>query len=132
MPIVAVSMPESDLDELERLRTEGGFSNRSEVVRHALQSLLTEHRTLEGLKGPITAICTVQMAKSEKGKDMQCYRIQHNHNEIITAMLHAHSEGGGCIEVLVARGDADAVKNFVKILRSQKKVTRVEVFLVGE
>ncbi|MHA2118416.1 MAG: ribbon-helix-helix domain-containing protein, partial [Candidatus Thorarchaeota archaeon] len=46
-------MPDEDLAKLERLQKEGGFSNRSEVVRHALQSLLAEHRSMEGYSGDV-------------------------------------------------------------------------------
>jgi CopG family nickel-responsive transcriptional regulator len=123
-------MPESDLAELEQLRTEGGFSNRSEVIRHALQSLLSEHRTLEDIQGAVTAICTV--VYSLKGKDILCHHVQHEYSMLITSMLHAHSENGSCIEVLVVRGEATTVTDFIKALRSQKKVSRVEVVLVGK
>ena len=51
MPIVAVSMTDSDLEELEFLLKEGEFSNRSDVVRHAVQALMSEHRDIESAKG---------------------------------------------------------------------------------
>ena len=130
MPVVAVSMQEEDLGELERLKDEGGFSNRSEVVRHALQLLLAEHRSLEDSKGEMTAVLTVSFA--EDGKDRSCSRVQHDYNHLISAMMHAHTLGGGCIEVLVTKGDADEVRAFLRRLRSQKRVERVRVELFGE
>jgi metal-responsive CopG/Arc/MetJ family transcriptional regulator len=58
MPIVAISMSDSDLDELEILQNEGQFSNRSEVVRHAVHKLMSEHKSLEEAEGVITAVFT--------------------------------------------------------------------------
>ena len=130
MPIIAISMAQSDLEELERLQTDGGFANRSDLVRHAIQSLLADHRTLEGVKGDVAAICTVFY--SLKGKDMQCHHIQHEYSHMLEAMMHAHTNGGGCIEVMIVKGAADYVRSFIKSLRKQRKVTRVEVILVDE
>ncbi|TFF84762.1 CopG family ribbon-helix-helix protein [Candidatus Thorarchaeota archaeon] len=130
MPVVAVSMQENDFGELERLKQEGGFSNRSEVVRHALQLLLSEHRSLEETKGQITAVFTVSFADAMK--DRQCNRVQHEYSHLISAMMHAHTIGGGCIEVLVIKGDADEVREFLQRLRTQKPVEQVRVELFGE
>jgi CopG family transcriptional regulator, nickel-responsive regulator len=129
MAIVAVSMSESDLNELEKMQSHGGFSSRSEVVRHALQSLIAEQRTLELASGAITAVFTV--VYSEKGKNDQCDQIQHDYSQMITAMMHAHATDGGCVEVMLVKGRANDVRAFLKRLRAQNHVTRVQANLVG-
>jgi CopG family nickel-responsive transcriptional regulator len=129
MPVVAVSMSDSEFEKLENLQKDGGFSNRSEVVRHALQSLLDEHRTLELHSGDMTAIVTVVYSK--KGKNTECHKVQHKYNDILTAMIHSHTSNGGCIEVLIATGKSDEVKGFIKELRSQRSVTRIQINPVG-
>lgn len=129
MAIVAVSMSDSDLNELEKMQTSGGFSSRSEVVRHALQSLIAEQRTLEQASGDITAVLTV--VYSEKGKNDQCDQVQHDYSQMITAVMHAHATDGGCVEVMLVKGGANDVRGFLKRLRAQKHVTRVQVNLVG-
>lgn len=129
MPIVAVSMPDYDLNELEKLQIAGGFSSRSEVVRHALQSLLAEQRTLELAAGEISAVFTV--VYSEKGKNDQCDQVQHDYRRMITAVMHAHATDGGCVEVILVKGKATEVRRFLKRLRTQTQVIRVQVNLVG-
>lgn len=129
MPVVAVSMTESDLQELERLKDSGGFSSRSEVVRHALQSLLAEHRSIENLKGDLTAIFTVLY--SSKGKNTVCLDVQHEFNHLLTALMHAHSNDGTCVEVMLVKGPADDARSFLRQLRTQTQVLRVGVDLMG-
>ena len=46
VPVIAVSMSESELEELELLLKEGEFSNRSDLVRHAVQALISQHQPL--------------------------------------------------------------------------------------
>ncbi len=129
MPIVAVSMSDSDFEELENLRNEGKFSNRSEVVRHAVQSLLSEHRSLEKAEGTITAIITALYHK--KGHDHAISAVQHEFQEHITATVHAHTTEGNCTEVIIIEADAQLVRDFLKKLRSQKKVLRAFSTIVG-
>ena len=129
MPIVAVSMSDSDFEELEYLKEEGKFSNRSEVVRQAVQSLLSEHRSLERAEGTITAIITVLYYK--KGQGTGISTVQHEFREYITATVHAHTNEGNCTEVIIIEADAELVRNFLKKLRSQRKVLRAFSTIVG-
>jgi CopG family nickel-responsive transcriptional regulator len=122
-------MPDSDLEELEQLQIDGGFSNRSEVVRHAIQSLLAENRSLEGFRDEVTVIVTIIF--SQKGKDNYCHQVQHEFNRVISAMMHSHTKEGGCVEVMVLTGNADHIRDFIKKLRTQRQIIRVQVTLVG-
>ncbi len=129
MPIVAVSMTDKNLKELELLQNEGKFSNRSEVVRHALQTLLTEHRSIELATGEITAVITA--VYFQKGQGHGISSVQHEFREYIAATIHAHTTEGYCTEVMILTTDADKVRDFMKKLRSQKKVKKVDINLVG-
>ena len=129
MPIVAISMTDSDLEELEFLQEEGKFSNRSDVVRHAVQTLLSEHRTIEGVKGTITAVFTALYSK--KGQGQAISAVQHEYGDALTALIHDHTSEGNCVEVMVVTGKANEVREFLKKLRAQKKVLKVDVSLMG-
>ena len=128
LPIVAVSMPKSDLVALDELHNNAGFPSRSGVIRHALHALLAEHKSLEQAKGQVTAIMIV--VYGERGKDDQCNRVQHKYSPLITATMHAHSAQGGCFEVVVASGEASKLHSFANELRSQRQVASVQTHLV--
>lgn len=129
MPIVAVSMTDADLEELEYLQTQGKFSNRSEVVRHALQALMSKHRNVELTKGQITAVITAVYYKKGQGHNISS--VQHEYRKFIAATIHAHTSDGHCTEVMIVTADASEVREFLKKLRSQKKVMKVDVVFVG-
>ena len=129
MPVVAISMTDSDLEELEFLQAKGKFSNRSDVVRHAVQTLLSEHRTIENVKGTVTAVFTALYNK--KGQGQAITAVQHEYGDAVTALIHDHTSEGNCIEVMVVTSDANQVREFLKKLRAQKKVLKVDVSLVG-
>lgn len=129
MPIVAISMSDSDLNALELLQNEGGFSNRSEVVRHAVHKLMSEHRRLEEAEGVITAVFTALYY--QKGHGRYISTVQHEYREHIAATIHAHTTDGNCTEVMIVEADAEVAREFLKKLRSQKKVIKIDVILVG-
>jgi len=128
LPIVAVSMPKSDLVALDELHNDAGFSSRSGVIRHALQALIAEHKCLEQVTGNVTAIMIVVYRK--RGKDDQCNRVQHKYSPLITTTMHAHSARGACFEVIVASGESNKVQSLAKELRSQRQVASVQTHLV--
>ncbi len=126
---IAVSMTDSDLKELEFLMKEGEFSNRSDVVRHAVKALMSEHQNIERAKGVITVVFTVLYYK--KGQGHKINAVQHEFKDTITATIHSHTSDGSCIEVMIVTAKADIVRDFLKKLRAQKKVMKVEVSLIG-
>ncbi len=126
---IAVSMTESDLEELEFLLKEGGFSNRSDVVRHAVKALMSEHRNVENAKGVITAVFTALYYKKGHGQNISA--VQHEFKDTITATIHSHTSDGRCVEVMILTAKADIVRDFLKKLRAQKKVLKIEVSLIG-
>ena len=122
-------MTEEDFEELEFLQKKGKFSNRSEVVRHAVQALMLEHRNVELVEGLITAVITAVYYKKGQGHNISS--VQHEYREFIAATIHAHTTEGNCTEVMILTANAEKVRDFLKKLRSQKKVMKVEVSLVG-
>lgn len=128
MPIVAISMTDADLDELEYLLDHGKFSNRSDVVRNAVQALLSKHRTIENVTGTVTAVFTALYSKKGHGQGISA--VQHEYGDALTALIHDHTSEGKCVEVMVVTSTADQVREFLKKLRAQRKVQKVEVSLM--
>ena len=129
MPIVAVSMTDSDLEDLEILLKQGKFSNRSDVVRHAVQALMSDHRKIENANGVITAIFTALYYKKGQGHNISA--VQHEFKNNISATIHSHTIDGSCIEVMIVTAEADVVRDFHKKLRAQKKVLKIETSIIG-
>jgi CopG family nickel-responsive transcriptional regulator len=129
VPVIAVSMTESELEELEILLKEGEFSNRSDLVRQAVQALMSKHRKIESVKGVITAVFTALYYKKGQGHNVSA--VQHEFKDYITATVHSHTSEGNCVEVMIVTAKADVIRDFIKKLRAQNKVLKVEVSLIG-
>jgi metal-responsive CopG/Arc/MetJ family transcriptional regulator len=91
--------------------------------------LLSEHRSIENVKGTVTAVFTALYAKKGQGQGITA--VQHEYGDVLTALIHDHTSEGNCVEVMVVTSDAKQVREFLKKLRAQKKVLRVDVSLIG-
>ena len=129
VPVIAVSMSEPELEELELLLKEGEFSNRSDLVRHAVQALISQHRKLESVNGVVTGVVTALYYKKGQGHNISA--VQHEYRDHIAATVHAHTNDGSCVEVMIITAKADIARDFLKKLRAQKKVLKVEISLIG-
>lgn len=130
MPIISISLNTHDLQKLNRLQSAGGFANRSELLRQAIQTLATEFQDLETMTGKVSAVLTIVYGK--KGKGIESNFLLHRQATLIDALLHSHTVNGECIEVLVVNGPADDVRELVKSLKGNRKIVSVKVAIIGE
>jgi len=125
MNIVSVSIPTPLLERVDHYVKEQGYANRSEVVRQALRTYISEARKIEELNGNITATITIIYQKNKHSNDQQ-----HHFNNLVLTFLHTHVEEGFCIEVIVAKGEAKIMKSFITNLRNNKQISEVKVSLL--
>ncbi len=128
MSIVSLSIPKPLLEKVDAYIKEQGYANRSEIVRQALRAYISEAKKLDELKGTITATITIIYQKG--AKTAQQTDSQHHSNNVVLTFLHTHIEEGYCIEVIVAKGDAQTMKAFIATLRANKQVSEVKVTLL--
>ena len=128
MSIISLSIPKPLLEKVDNYIKEQGYANRSEIVRQALRTYISEAKKLDDLKGNITATITIIYQKG--AKTGQQTDSQHHFSNIVLTFLHTHIEEGYCIEIIVARGDAQTMKAFITTLRTSKQVSEVKVTLL--
>jgi CopG family nickel-responsive transcriptional regulator len=128
LSIISLSIPKPLLEKVDNYIKEQGYANRSEIVRQALRTYISEAKKLDELKGNITATITIIYQKGALTR--QQTDSQHHFNNIVLTFLHTHIEEGYCIEVIVAKGDAQTMKAFITSLRINKQVSEVKVTLL--
>ncbi len=128
MSIVSLSIPKNLLEKVDSYIREQGFANRSEIIRQALRAYLSENRRLSELQGKTTA--TITIIYQRDAKTGQITDIQHSHSNVVLTFLHTHVEEGYCIEIIVAKGDAQAIKTLIDALRANKQISEVKVTIL--
>lgn len=122
--IISLSLPKSLTDQIDRIQNKIGFSSRSEVVRNAIRSYISELRTQEPVGDPLEgAIMIFYDHKATAGLS----EIKHNQLKLIKAFIHSHFDTKDkCLEVLVVSGSNEKIKKLIKSIKSQKGVELVK------
>ncbi len=128
MSIVSLSIPENLLEKVDSYVKEQGFANRSEVIRQALRAYISEGKRLSELKGEVAATITIVYQKG--ARTGQIADVQHSYGSVVLTFLHTHIEEGYCIEIVVAKGDAEIMKTFIDALKANRQVSEVKVTLL--
>ena len=63
MSIISISLPTDLLEELDAILGENKSANRSEVLRQAVRSYITEYKELDNVEGNIIATVSVLSLK---------------------------------------------------------------------
>jgi len=125
MSIISLSLPTELLEELDAVLGEQKSATRSEVLRQALRSYLTEYKKLEELKGNVIATISVLYNKEEKNEEL--FKLQHEFSDMITAYLHSHLTETSCLEVMVIKGSSNRLKELVDGLKANKPVKQIKL-----
>jgi CopG family nickel-responsive transcriptional regulator len=128
MSIVSLSIPKSLLEKVDSYIREQGFANRSEIIRQALRAYISEGKRLGELQGKITATITIIYKRGSRTG--QIADVQHGYGNVVLTFLHTHVEEGYCIEIIVAKGDAQIMKAFIAALKANKQISEVKVTLL--
>ncbi|MBM3814085.1 MAG: nickel-responsive transcriptional regulator NikR [Acidimicrobiia bacterium] len=118
---IGVAIDSNLLAKFDALIAKRGYTNRSEAFRDLIRDELVEtawEKPDSQVVGTVTLVYDhhVRML-SEKLTDMQ-----HDHFHQILSTLHVHLDHDNCLEVLVVRGKASAVKKIADALISTKGV----------
>ena len=128
MSIVSLSIPRSLLEKVDQYVKEQGFANRSEIIRQALRAYMSEGRSISELQGRITAIITIVYQREAKRN--QIADVQHNFGPVVQTFLHTHIQEGYCVEIIVARGEAQVINALVQALKANEQITEAKVTIL--
>ena len=124
MSIISLSLPTELLEELDAVLGGEKSATRSEILRQAVRSYLTEYKKLEDLKGNIIATISVLYNKEEKNEEL--FKLQHEFSDMITAYLHSHLTETSCLEVMVIKGSSSRLKELIDGLKANKPVKQIK------
>jgi CopG family nickel-responsive transcriptional regulator len=128
MNIISLSLPKNLLEKVDEYIQQQGFANRSEVIRQALRFYMSESRRLEELQGRITA--TITLIYRREARRGQITDLQHSYSNAVLTFLHTHVEADSCIEIIVAKGDAQTIRSLIQALKSNKQISEVKVTIL--
>ncbi len=98
-----------------------GYENRSEAIRDLIRNALVED---QWARGDEETVGTVTIVYDHHTRDLsdKLTEQQHAHHDAIVSALHVHLDAHNCLEVVVVRGRAGAVRRLADELIGTKGV----------
>jgi len=126
MVIVSISLNDTILKEIDRIQNALGYSGRSEVIRAGARLLISESKEKERLTGNINSI--LLLIHSQEAENVVS-EIKHRFENVTKTQIHSHLRENKCLEVFVLDGDADRIKEMVRLLQTSRKMDYVKLIV---
>jgi len=110
-----VSLSRSLLKELDRMVREKGYRNRSLAIGDMVRDHVFGHQQELG-DGEVAGTITLVYDHHRPHVQDALTDLQHKHLDTIISTLHVHLDHDNCLEVLVVRGKASAVRSVAEHL----------------
>lgn len=122
--IISMSLPENLLQEMDRLKSDLGFSGRSEVIRAGVRMLISDTREKQELSGKLDSI--LLLIHSQNAEDIVT-EIKHRFEDIINTQIHSHLKNEKCLEIFALYGEAVRIKEFIKQFQTNRKMDYIKL-----
>lgn len=118
---IGVAIDSDLLDKFDRLIAQRGYTNRSEAFRDLIRDELVA-KAWESPESLVVGTVTLVYDHHVRLLSEKLTDIQHDYHHSILSTLHVHLDHDHCLEVLVVRGKAAAVRKVADTLISAKGV----------
>lgn len=107
---IGISLPTSLLEKFDQIIDERGYSSRSEGVRDAVRTYITNYTWMSEVKGERHGIISMVYDHDNHGLITTINDIQHEFRSILQTSLHAHVNNEKCLDVFIVHGEGEQIK----------------------
>ena len=125
---VGVSFDPELLDKFDKLIRKKGYTNRSEAIRDLVRKSLIES-DIEEETGKVFGTLTIIYDHHAGDITNRLMHLQHHHLADILSTTHIHVDEHMCLEVLIVRGMAKAVRKLADNIRAIRGVKHGELVM---
>ena len=118
---IGVAIDAGLLERFDRLIAGRGYTNRSEAFRDMIREELVE-QSWESPESQVVGTVTLVYDHHARLLGEKLTGIQHEYHHSVLSTLHVHLDHDLCLEVIVIRGKAGAVRSLADALISTKGV----------
>lgn len=122
MERITISIDDDLAHEFDHWIAAHAYANRSEAIRDVLRVHLAQAREREHADGPCVANLSYVYNHHERELSERLAQLQHDHHELHMATTHVHLDHDQCIETVMLRGPASAVRRFADIIMAERGV----------
>ena len=117
---ISMTIEESLLKQFDRLTKAEGFPTRSEAIGHLIRGALVERQWESDAE--VAGVITIIYDHHKSQLLKKLVEAQHDSGSLVLCSQHAHLDHNNCLENIVVRGRAEAVKKLHQNLSAIKGI----------
>ena len=129
---ISLTLPSAMTGRLDDIVEEWDYASRSEAVRDALRDFFTGYEWESDRQETRYGTLVVVHEHHVDGLADRLQHIQHEAEDVITAVQHVHLSHHRCMETITVEGPGTEISELANRLRSVKGVRQVKVVVLGE
>ena len=130
MERITMSMDETLAHDFDQLIRDRGYSSRSEAMRDLLRREIEAHRLKLDAKGYCVANFSYVYNHHERQLAERLVEAQHQQHDLVVSTMHVHLDHEHCLESVVLKGPATAVRAFADRMQAERGVRHAQLNLV--
>jgi CopG family nickel-responsive transcriptional regulator len=125
-----ISLNDALAEKFDALISTKGYSNRSEAVRDLIRAQIDDVSMAPS--AAVWCVATVNYVYDHHDKTVveRVLSLQHEYHDLVITSLHTHLDHHDCLETVVMRGPAKAVRSFSQMLIALRGVRHGGVHVV--
>ena len=108
----SVSMEAELIDQFDAFIRARGYENRSEAIRDLFRKEFVQETW--DLDGEVAGVITLAYDHHQPQLQQKITEIQHESHELITAVTHVHMDHDNCLEAVIVKGRASAIRELAE------------------
>jgi CopG family nickel-responsive transcriptional regulator len=121
-----VSVPEDLLEKFDEIVKRKAYIGRSEAIRDAMRGYISQVEWEAEQKGTMASLNIVYQHKARLMTDLM--KAQHNANAQVVSTVHVHVSQSHCLEVIIVKGDRQAIEEMANKISGLKGIEYVRLF----
>jgi len=121
-----ISMPQSLIDQYDRLIALQGYDNRSEAIRDLARKALLASSSLQP-DGTVAGTIVMVYDHHVRELPMTLMELQHDYHQEIISTMHIHLNHDQCLEILVVRGKVQQLRELQQRIQVLRGVSYAEL-----
>lgn len=121
-----ISMPQSLIEQYDRLIAVQGYSNRSEAIRDLTRKALLTSSSMQ-LDEMVAGTIVMVYDHDISDLPMTLMELQHEYHHAIISTMHIHLNHHQCLEIVVVRGKVQKLRELQQRIQVLKGVGYAEL-----
>jgi CopG family nickel-responsive transcriptional regulator len=127
---IGVAIDSDLLEKFDQLIGQRGYTNRSEAFRDLIRDELVR-KAWEHPDSHVVGTVTLVYDHHVRMLSDKLMDLQHEHHHNVVSTMHVHLDHDTCLEVLIVKGKAEAVRRIADSLISTKGVKHGRLTIAG-